>query len=263
MSWKRTLGRASFINCDPIFYSLENRWNLLTAPPSWLTGHLLRRDCLIAPIPSADYASNSDLLQLVPDIGIVSEGKVGSVIVFGNRSLDSMRDIAVPTDSSTSKILLKWLLNKMNLDPRFIEMPPDLDSMLSKCDGALLIGDRALISASSRPEMTQLDLGYEWTRMTGLPMVFGVFAARKDSPLIEINIARKDLIEQYESFKNIDERRASVIRQSAETVDFPINRISAYFDDEVSNILDKSSINGLTKFLGEVCGMNEVPTWSH
>ena len=257
------MGRASFINCDPIFYSLEKRWNMLTAPPSWLTGHLLRRDCLIAPIPSADYASNSDSLQLVPDVGIVSEGKVGSVIVFGNRPLDSMRDIAVPTDSSTSKALLKWLLKYMNLDPRLIEMGPDLDSMLSKCDGALLIGDRALISDSLRPEMNQLDLGYEWTRMTGLPMVFGVFAARKDSPLMEIDIARNDLIEQYDSFKNNVERRTSVIKKSAETVDFPINRISAYFDDEVSNILDRSSIDGLTKFLREVCGMSEGPMWSH
>ena len=68
-SWKSTIGRVAFMNCDPLFLQLSDEWNVLPAPPSWLTGHLLRRDCIIAPIPAADYAKNADELVLLPNLG--------------------------------------------------------------------------------------------------------------------------------------------------------------------------------------------------
>ncbi|MED5268379.1 MAG: MqnA/MqnD/SBP family protein, partial [Candidatus Thermoplasmatota archaeon] len=139
--WNRTIGRVAFTNCDPLYHNLSERWRILPAPPSWLTGHVIRRDCLMAPIPSADFAKHSDILRLVGDLGIVSMGHVGSVLLFGDRPPDHMRDIAFPTDSSTSKRLLRWYLEKQGLDPRTIDLGPDLGSMLQQCDGALLIGD--------------------------------------------------------------------------------------------------------------------------
>ncbi|GIQ97257.1 MAG: hypothetical protein CM15mP3_02910 [Candidatus Poseidoniales archaeon] len=75
-SWKDTIGRVAFMNCDPLFLQLSDNWNVLSAPPSWLTGHLLRRDCVIAPIPAADYAKNSSELVLLPDLGICSKGEL-------------------------------------------------------------------------------------------------------------------------------------------------------------------------------------------
>ena len=139
MSWKEVLGRVSFSNCDPIFHGLEGSWEILPAPPAWLTGHVIRRDCLTAPIPSADYAEYHNQLVLIPDLGIVSRGDVGSVLLFGTRPLESMRDIAIPSDSSTSKKLLRWILNNRGIDPKTIEMGPDISSMLESCDGASLL----------------------------------------------------------------------------------------------------------------------------
>ncbi len=130
MSWKSVIGRVAFTNCDPLFHGLDKRWSVLPAPPAWLTGHLMRRDCLTAPIPTADYAKFSDELYLIPELGIVSNGAVGSVILFGSRKIENMRDIALPSDSSTSKLLLRWLLKTRELDPKLIETGPDLDSML-------------------------------------------------------------------------------------------------------------------------------------
>ena len=77
LNWKKTIGRVAFMNCDPLFLKLSNQWDVLPAPPSWLTGHLLRSDCILAPIPAADYARNSAELVLVPDLGICSKGEVG------------------------------------------------------------------------------------------------------------------------------------------------------------------------------------------
>src|SRR5258708_18766465 len=51
--------------------------------------------------------------------------------------------------------------------------------MLSECDAALIIGDPALRIDRDRLPWHSLDLGEEWVRWTGLPMVFAVWAGRK------------------------------------------------------------------------------------
>ena len=261
MSWKRTLGRVSFINCDPIFHSIGQNWNILAAPPSWLTGHLLRRDCLTAPIPAADYAINCNELSLLRDIGIVGRESVGSVILFGNRSLESMRDIALPSDSSTSIMLMKWILEQRGLDPKLVPMGPDIETMLGECDGALIIGDRALTAALWSPELVRMDLGREWTNITGLPMVFGVFAARNDSSPSIVDEARESMLRSYEGFLIDNDTRGDVVSIASQKIGLPYDRIGTYFDSEVSNILENSSIEGLKIFLDEVCRMGSQPRW--
>lgn len=261
MAWHEVLGRVSFSNCNPIFHGLENRWEILPAPPAWLTGHVIRKDCLTAPIPSADYAKYHDHLVLMPDLGIVSRGEVGSVILFGSRSIESMRDIALPSDSSTSKKLLGWILKHRGIDPKTIEMGPDISTMLERCDGALLIGDRALSAAVQYPQIVQLDLGAEWTRITGLPMVFGVFAARKDSPMDIVRHARDDMLEQYSMFMKNESWRNEVIVATSENSGLSESRISEYFQLGVENHLDSEAVKGLEKFLREACGMKSDVEW--
>jgi len=261
MSWMDVIGRVSFSNCDPIFDGIDPKWTILSAPPAWLTGHIMRRDCIAAPIPSADYASNSDELMLLPDIGIVSNGKVGSVLLFGNRPIENMRDIALPTDSSTSKVLLSWIVKNRGLDPKFIETGPDINSMLEKCDGALLIGDRAILASISHPELVRMDLGAEWTKVTGLPMVFGVFVARRDSSKDILRHAHSEMIKQVELFENDHIWRSSVISRTAKKLGFPEDRVADYFRSEVRNRMSQEDIDGLLLFLEEACGMVEPPVW--
>ena len=210
----------------------------------------------MAPIPSADFAKHNDTLRLVGDLGIVSMGHVGSVLLFGDRPPDHMRDIAFPTDSSTSKRLLRWYLDKQGLDPRAIDLGPDLSSMLQQCDGALLIGDRALRAAAEHPSLVQLDLGAEWARSTGLPMVFGVFATHESSDNQGILEAKTELISNYKAFMNDIHRREEVVRIAADKIGLTPSRMDQYFRSEVSNILDEESVEGLTRFLVDVCGMD-------
>ena len=146
-TWTNTLGRVAFINCDPLYHQLDPKWNVLAAPPSWLTGHVLRRDCILAPIPAADYAKHADELVLLPDIGIGSQGEVGSVLLFGAVPLESMKTIALPSDSATSVALLKHLISKQERSMKYVSTGPDYESMMAIADGALLIGDRALDAA--------------------------------------------------------------------------------------------------------------------
>jgi chorismate dehydratase len=149
----------------------------------------------------------------------------------------------------------------MKLDPKFHERGPDLTAMLDESDGALLIGDRALIAARDYPDLVKLDLGAEWTNKTGFPMVFGVFAGRKDSPIQILNRASNDMVRQYEIFLNDESWRDQVIRRTSLKLGFSESRISEYFSIEVQNKLDDFSKEGLEFFLKEVCGMEKEITW--
>ena len=260
VNWSDIIGRVSFVNCDPLFHNLSQHWSILPAPPAWLTGHLLRRDCLVAPIPAADYAANSSELILLPDIGIASVGAVGSVLLFSKRELTKIRDIALPTDSSTSKKLVLYLLSQLGLDPKTVDMGPDLDEMLSKCDAALLIGDRALDEAQRNPELVKMDLGEEWFKQTGLPMVFGVFAAPVSAPVNKLKQAHHDLLENAKKFRDEQQIKDDVIRDTVIRSGFSKDRINGYFN-EVTNILTDDSVRGLELFLTEVCGLETDIQW--
>jgi len=257
--WHQILGRVSFVNCDPLFHDLPAPWEVLPAPPAWLTGHLLRKDCLIAPIPAADFARNADKLQLLPGVGIASRGPVGSVLLFGDRDPSLMRDIALPTDSATSTTLLMWVLAQMGLDPRPVDMGPDLGRMLERCDGALLIGDRALDEAARHPEWIRMDLGQAWFEQTGLPMVFGVFAAHRDAPADMLSKAHSLLLAQLDAFENDEVRRSEVVRETAQRSGFSEARIERYFG-EVIHRLDADACAGLDRFLSDVCGLDHFTT---
>ena len=176
-------------------------------------------------------------------------------MLFGNREIEDMRDVALPTDSATSRRLLMYLLNKRGHDPRPVEMGPDLESMLARCDGALLIGDRALHEAQKNPEMVRMDLGMEWKDITGLPMVFAVFAAPRDAPVHMIAKAHDELMQALQRFSDI-EARQQIISESSRRSSFSTERIDRYFD-EVLYRLDSEATLGLTTFMSEVLGIEE------
>ena len=178
------------------------------------------------------------------------------MLVFGHRSLEEMRDIALPTDSSSSVALLKFLLKERGLDPRPVEMGPDLDTMLERCDGALLIGDRALDRAKSNPELVQLDLGQAWLDLTGQPMVFGVFAARKDTPVEVVQAAHQALLERLDDFEKDPLTREKVLLHAHLHSDMSLERLNRYFG-EVFNRLDAEHVDGLQEYLMRCCSLNE------
>lgn len=261
LTWTNTIGRVAFINCDPLFHGLDPSWNILAAPPSWLTGHVLRRDCILAPIPAADYAKHADELVLLPDIGIGSQGEVGSVLLFGAVPLASMKTIALPSDSATSVALLKHLIKEQGLAMKYISTGPDYDSMLALADGALLIGDRALEAAKEFPEMVQLDLGTAWMNQEKLPMIFGVFVARRDTPIKALKTAHGALLRNLVNFEQEEDTREAVIRWSMGKSDLSYDRLDQYYG-EVFNRLNEHHLDGLFRFLKRACSMKSEPEFA-
>jgi predicted solute-binding protein len=118
-------------------------------------------------------------LEVIRGAGIASRGAVRSIQLISRRPFDEIRTLAADAGSRTSVALARILLaERHGATPRVVSMPPNLDRMLEAADAALIIGDPALhLNPASLPHETR-DLGEEWTRVTGLPMVFAVWAGR-------------------------------------------------------------------------------------
>ena len=50
--------------------------------------------------------------------------------------------------------------------------------MLRRCDAALVIGDAALFFNHARAGAEKVDLGEQWTKMSGLPFIWAFWAGR-------------------------------------------------------------------------------------
>jgi chorismate dehydratase len=112
-------------------------------------------------------------------MAIASEGPVASVALFSTKPLDEVKTIAADTSSRTSAALLRILcFERFGIDPTFTPMAPDPAAMLRHHDAALIIGDPALFLDHEQSNLLKVDLGQEWTSMTGLPFVWAFWAGR-------------------------------------------------------------------------------------
>lgn len=180
------LGIVNYLNNRPVYHflladGLPTGVDAVWGTPSEINAALIRGDVDMGPISSIEYARHRDLFEVVPGMGISARGEVGSVLLFLNGKPEHVRRIAVDRASATSVVLLRQIMRqKYGIDPLLVPITADLDRMLARCDGALIIGDAAL-GAKRHSELMTLDLAAEWFNMTGLPFVFALWVARKDA----------------------------------------------------------------------------------
>ncbi len=180
------LGAVSFLNSKPLLYALErclisHDFQIIYDVPSACSDKLARGETEVGLIPSIEYARSPDPYHIVPQICISSYGPVGSVGVFAPQieQIGKIKTVAVDRNSRSSEALTKIVLKeKYGIEPHFIRCRPDLDSMLQKADAALMIGDSVLDSLT---EIPRLDMGKEWTELTGLPFVYAFWSGRRDA----------------------------------------------------------------------------------
>jgi predicted solute-binding protein len=119
-------------------------------------------------------------LEIIPGAGIACHGAVRSILLISSRPAGEIRSLALDSSSRTSVELVQVLLERRyGVAPHCVSHAPDLDAMMRVADAALIIGDPALRIDSASLPWRVYDLGAEWVTMTGLPMVFAVWAGRK------------------------------------------------------------------------------------
>jgi len=132
-------------------------------------------------------------LETIPGAGIACRGAVRSILLVSKCPAAQIRTLAADSSSRTSVQLARVILERKYgavVDP--IPHPPELEAMLKSADAALVIGDPALRIDPERLPYQTYDLGAEWVGMTGLPMVFAVWAGRPGVAIPEIEAAFRD-----------------------------------------------------------------------
>ena len=87
-------------------------------------------------------------------------------------------------------------------------------------------------------------------------MVFGVFAARKDTPLEVVQDAHQALLERLDAFENDPLTREKVLLHAHLHSDMSLERLNRYFG-EVFNRLDSEHVHGLREYLLRCCSLDE------
>jgi chorismate dehydratase len=178
------LGHIEYSNCFPVhalFLSDDAPHDIkvVTGTPAELNQALERGQIDVAPSSSIEYARHLDQYRLLPDFVIGSDGPVGSILFDSDRPIEQLHDcdVAVPTASATSVVLLKILLQlRYNIKPRYrwFSQEEFADAAPADTNAALFIGDVALKRRFSG-ERHVYDLGAQWKDWTGLPFVFAAW----------------------------------------------------------------------------------------
>ena len=175
------LGAVGYLNARPLTWALDRspeRWRVRYDVPSACAALLHAGDIDLGLIPSIEYLQSPDY-HLVPGVGIGSRGPVASVALFTGVPVESIRRVALDTSSRTSVALVKVLArHRFAIEPVFQHHAPDLAAMMRDCEAALLIGDPAFDTDHATLGVRKIDLGAEWTDMTGLPFIYAAWTGR-------------------------------------------------------------------------------------
>src|SRR5262245_56019331 len=137
------LGAVTYLNARPLVYGLERteRFSIRYDIPSECARLLHARETDLGLIPSIEYLRGPRPYAIVPGPAVISRGPVASVAIYTRRDPEDIRTIAMDTSSRTSVALATVLLQRQfgsTAEP--VAMAPDLNSMLSRADAALIIG---------------------------------------------------------------------------------------------------------------------------
>ncbi|TDB82178.1 menaquinone biosynthetic enzyme MqnA/MqnD family protein [Micromonospora sp. KC721] len=262
------VGHIQFLNCLPIYWGLMRSGALLDVDlhkdsPDRLSAALVAGDLDIGPITQVEYLRHADELLLLPDLAVGSDGPVLSVNVVSTRplaELDGAR-VALGSTSRTGVLLAQLLLaERYGVRPDYFRCPPDLTQMLLEADAAVLIGDVALRALYEAPRrgLEVTDLGEAWRDWTGLPMVFAVWAVRRDFAAAHPGMVK----EVHEAFLRSRDLCLAELDQVAEAAarwePFDAATLATYF-----RILDFSlgerQVAGLREFARRAAAAGEAP----
>ncbi len=175
------IGAVGYLNARPLTWALDRspeHWHVRYDLPAVCAALLHRGETDLGLIPSIEYLQSPEY-RFVPGVGIGSRGPIASVALYTRVPVGEIRTLALDTSSRTSVSLIKVLCHhRFRISPQFVPHGPDLAGMTREHDAGLLIGDPAFDADHAALGLTKVDLGAEWTAMTGLPFIYAAWTGR-------------------------------------------------------------------------------------
>jgi chorismate dehydratase len=237
---KPRVGHIQFLNCIPIYWGLVRSGALLDLDlikdtPERLSEKLVAGELDLGPISLVEYLKHADELVVLPDVAVGSDGPVMSCNLVSQLPFGDLAGerVALGSTSRTTVQLAQLVLReRYGVQPSYYSCPPDLGEMMREAAAGVLIGDAALrasLHEAPRLGLRVLDLGEAWKDWTGLPMVFAVWAVRRDyleaHPDLVREVHRAFLHSRDLALEEVDKVAAQVARW--EVFDAPV--LERYF----------------------------------
>ncbi|MFN0124824.1 MAG: menaquinone biosynthetic enzyme MqnA/MqnD family protein [Blastocatellia bacterium] len=250
------IAASTYLNSAPLVYSFaagaqRNQVNLTgDAAPSHCARLLAEGQCDVALIPVIEYQRIPGL-RIVADVSVAAKSSVRSVLLISRRPLDEIRGVALDNRSRTSQVLVRLLLAQPGRkQPQYVTYTPDgtetVEGILRGQDAALVIGDPAL-SLRGRVAGQGIfvyDLAEEWRKMTGLPFVFAVWAAREDVCQNDRILGVDFVTAKHEGLQQIPEIAGSYAAQ----LNLPREELLVYLRECVNFDLDENNLAGMKTY---------------
>jgi chorismate dehydratase len=250
------IGAVGYLNARPLTWALDrfpDRWLVRYDLPAVCASLLHRGETDLGLIPSIEYLQSPDY-RFVPGVGIGSRGPVASVALYTRVPIDRVRRIALDTSSRTSVTLIRVLCHHhFQITPQFLAHRPDLAAMTREHDAALLIGDPAFDADHTALGLEKIDLGEEWTKLTGLPFIYAAWTGRAGAITADDVAALQEA--QAEGLRSTDAIAAEYGRADAERT----RRAAVYLRDNVKYGLGPDEAAGLQMFLDYAAELGLAP----
>src|SRR5215831_14870314 len=164
---------------------------------------------------------------------------VQTVLLVGQVPWQRMAEIVLDDASRTSVLLVKLLSHARGLMPAYLRASHEEAGRAARGDrGALVIGDAAW--DTGYPYV--YDLGAEWTRATGLPFVYAVWAGRPGALTPSDVAALKDSLRQGLA------ARQTIARSFAASRGGEPARYERYLTTHIRYALGSDELAGLSEY---------------
>jgi chorismate dehydratase len=250
------IGAVGYLNARPLTWALDanpERWAIRYDLPSVCSSLLHAGQVDLGLVPSIDYLQDPDY-RFVPGVGIGSRGPVASVALYTRVPVERISSIALDTSSRTSVTLIRVLCrHRFRISPEFIAHGPDLAAMVATADAGLLIGDPAFEADHAGLQLEKVDLGEEWTAMTGLPFIYAAWTGRP-GVVTGADVAALQAAQRI-GIQSVDAIAAEYGRGDARRT----ARAATYLRDNVKYGLGPDEARGLQLFLNHAADLGLAP----
>jgi chorismate dehydratase len=281
---KLRISIVEFLNTAPLVWGftdgpLAGRYDLSFAVPSQCAEDLRAGRADVGIIPSIEYQRMDNVVAL-PGMAIASKQEVRSLLVVSKVPIEMAQSFALDTNSRSTVGLARILSRRhWNIDPKFIDMPPDPDAMLARADAALLIGDPALrlrlkvealqakvpgsdgccgYGDDEQPvkgveSLFVYDMAQQWREMTGLPAVLAIWVARRGT-------ITPEMAADFHSSREYGLSHIGEIAEGAALkLELPPRELERYLTENIDFSLDEENLAGLRRYYEECARAGLIP----
>lgn len=256
-----------FLNPAPLMWDFEHsptkeqlaaRYSIHHSTPAECAGELANGTADIGLVPIAAYATVPGL-AVIPGCTIASPGRVRSIllIVKSLKGLGGMQRVAADTASQTSNAYAQIIFRMFHrIDPEFVPHAPDLDAMLDDCDGAILIGDPALLALEDRKARLErtgqaleyIDLSYEWKRYTSAVWISAFWAVRPEAVRLS-GLTAAAVTQDFTNSRNHGMAHVEdLVQEWSPKIAVPPETIRTYLSHNIQYVLDEKCAAGIELF---------------